>query len=445
MANIVFVFYDFWGCKRGEEYVYPAFYHGLIEELKNNGNKVYCYIRPIVKVKFDFSSKIEDKLLNELKSINPDLFIIVNNQFWDISEHFDCPIICYSTDNIENYGNFDLLARKKDRFKFVVQQTSEKEDLINSIGVNKNNIEVIFPITPIKNTNTVKDKNITFVGSQWIWEGLVPLVEYMKNNPTTQDSKVAHVIHSALLNNVQGKSYEQIIEDLSKQYPKHLLQKILCVKNPNLYIGRMSGIRRARYLTNISDLGLEIYGNFWATPCMAYFPELALSYIGQPVVTKNEIEELYNRSKICFQLNHLHAKSGFSWKIVDIMASGSCLVTNKTQDLTALFGNNIPTYESEAEARELCIKILNNPAMAEDIVAYSNEQIERNFRPKYALEKLQNLTNVNLINNQSKNIVKIKMLDIPFDASKVSIKYTGIKKIKYKIWHHLNKQFGSAK
>ena len=450
MADIVFIFHDFWGCKRGNEYVYPPFYDAWINELKNNGNNVYCYIRPIVQKRFDFSTKIDSELLKELQQINPDLFIIVNNQFWDITDHFDCPILLYGVDSPIFFNKSNLTSKNTDRFKFVVQQACEIELVKEMYKVKNDAVDLIFPVTSIKNTNAQKDKYITFVGSQWIWEGLASLVDYMKRKPTVEDSIFAKRIHYEMINNISGLKYKEILDKLYKENPNYPKAKLI-IENDDLYIGRMSGIRRARYLANLADLGLEIYGNFWATPCMAYFPELALSHIAKNIVSKNEIEDLYNRSLISFQLNHIQAKSGFSWKIPDVMASGSVLATCATEDFNKLFGKNIPTFESEAEARELCEKLLNNPNMREDIVLYSNQKVDELFRPSNALKQLENLSGVKLVNSsESAGNVKVKMFDLQTTDTEQNIKNNvivshkqlrGFKKIRYKIWHHLNKEF----
>lgn len=442
MAKIVFIFHDFWGCQREEKFVYPPFYDGLIQEFLKNGNNVYCYIRPIVNIKFDFSGTIPSDLLKELQQIDPDLFIIVNNQFWDVSAYFQCPIVCYSVDSPLFYGNLDVLKQKKDRFKFVVQQSAEINLLNEIIGPKSNNVELIFPVSPINPLNVPKKVNISFLGSQWIWEGLPALYEYMKKKPTREDAILARRIHEKILD---GIDYTNIIKDLQKQYKK-LPKPKLVIKNNYLYVARMSGLKRAQYLSMLSDLGLEIYGNFWTTSCMAYFPDLVLSYIARPIVTKHEVEELYNQSKICFQLNHIQAQSGFSWKIADIMSSSGCLVTNFTKDFHLLFGANIPTFTSACEARELCMKILNNQSMREDIVGYSNEKAEEFFKPLRALKQLESLTDVKLVNNSNfLGCLNCKMFSISMDTKKEKEdqkkKFHGLTKFKYKIWRHLNKEF----
>lgn len=438
MAKIVFIIYDFWGCQREGNFVYPPFYDGLIQEFLKNGNDVYCYIRPIVNRKYDFSGPIPSILLKELRQIDPDLFIIINNQFWDVSDYFQCPIVCYSVDSPLFYGNLDLLKQKKDRFKFVVQQSAEINLLNEIIGPNPNNIELIFPVSPINPLNEPKKVNISFLGSQWIWEGLPSLYEYMKKNPTREDSFFARRIHKKILD---GEDYTSAIKDIQNQY-KELSKPKLVIKNNYLYVARMSGLRRAQYLSVLSDLGLEIYGNFWATSCMAYFPDLVLSYVAQPIITTREVEELYNQSKICFQLNHIQAQSGFSWKIADIMSSSGCLVTNFTTDFHRLFGANIPTFTSTFEARELCKKILKSKSMREDIVSYSNEKAKELFRPLRAVRQLENLTNIKLINNLNRvGTLNCKKFSFPLKPKK---EFHGLTKIKYKIWKHLNKEFSSS-
>ena len=55
--------------------------------------------------------------------------------------------------------------------------------------------------------------------------------------------------------------------------------------------------------------------------CLKAFPELLLSY--SPEVINNTIstQYFYNSSKIGFNTTHIQAKTGFGWRVADILAS----------------------------------------------------------------------------------------------------------------------------
>jgi len=85
--------------------------------------------------------------------------------------------------------------------------------------------------------------------------------------------------------------------------------------------------------------------------------ELVFAFDYTPVTSIKLTEKLLNSSKIGINLYHAQAVTGFSWRVADIMASNSCLISPNKQDLQKLNPYmKIPTFETPEEAREICKK-----------------------------------------------------------------------------------------
>lgn len=117
---------------------------------------------------------------------------------------------------------------------------------------------------------------------------------------------------------------------------------------------------RIKTLDNLVDLGLKIYGypeNFFEVS--PFSMELAFSFDFTTVTSTKFTEHLLNSSKIGVNLYHPQAVTGFSWRVADIMASNSCLISPSKSDLARLNPYiKMPTFENPEEARILCKKLL---------------------------------------------------------------------------------------
>ena len=453
MARVVMAVYAWGGRKTEYGYQFPPFYEGFINELQQNGNEVLVYANADT-FGYQFEEDIPNNILSELKEFNPDLFIFFSNKFWDVSEHFDCPIIVYGDDSPVIYSNKKALAKKRNRYLYIVSQQTDIQEVVDYFKVDKTQIAYMPFVTSIMNRKTKKNKNIVFCGSVWLWDGCQEVVSYMKTSPNTKDAIFNQKYSQMLIKYPlidQDTLYQKTIKELGYKSDKKL-----DIKNREIYVGRWSGVNRMKYLQSIADLGLEIYGNHWAQNSMAYFPDLALCWNSQSIAGISEWENLLNHSHIGFNVSHLQAKDGFSWRVVDTMGSGACLVTNYSPALDRLFKKNkIPSYTSQYEARELCQKILKNPNMEKDIVAYCNEKINQGFRHKHLLKNIEDFIGVPLTNiSQSIKENKTIMLQVRNQAlqskpkSEISTKeqknWIFKDKIQYKIWKHLNKYFNKT-
>ena len=108
-------------------------------------------------------------------------------------------------------------------------------------------------------------------------------------------------------------------------------------------------------------------------------------------------QDVYNSSKLCININHIQATSGFSWRVCDVMASNGCLVSEDNPGIHRLFPDiPIPVFSNKYEAREQCIRLLKNENLRREIVLQCQAAIEQGYRFKHILPQLENFLNIPL-------------------------------------------------
>lgn len=397
MAKVFVAMYNF-GKDTGDFYKMPPFLEAFVYGLKNAGNQVLCFQHKTYGR--DFNEKIPAEYENKLKQFVPDLCILFCNNFWDISNIVNCPIVIYDIDSILEFKGADNLSKNVDRYLFVVNQTLAEVNLKERFGALDKQICYIPFFSEVRADSSITPvTNISFLGSNWLWKGCGFIFPFVNSNPSTKDKEIARNI----LNNFVEFPFmtsNEIINN-NKWHPQIPLN---ILENKRAAI-EISGIRRLRYLTSIADLGCEIRGTYWTVDCMKYFPELALNYNSKLTLSLEENQNFYNSSKISLNTKHIQAQNGFSFRICDIMASNACLISEYCSDLKELFPRiPLPMFTSEIELRECCKKILQDEKLRLEIVESSHEAIESSHRFKHVLKQLQEFTGIDLQSNFEGNV-----------------------------------------
>ncbi len=144
-------------------------------------------------------------------------------------------------------------------------------------------------------------------------------------------------------------------------------------------------------------MGLELYGTENWDSTYYNDSKLNMAYIRKKVYSVEDNQDIYNRSKIGINVSHLQAASGFPWRVMDIMASNACLVTDYHAGFKRLFGDiPIPVYESASEAYELCRQLVKDQSRRREIVLQCQETVANKYRFKHLLPKLEEYSGVTL-------------------------------------------------
>lgn len=401
MANIVVAIYNPLIRQNG---MYPYF-ETFLDGLKDAGNNVLCFEKIAAETILD--EEIPEEYLDKIKKFKPDLFIFFNNQFWDISKYFEQPIIIYDVDSPNVYCNIDKLKKNK-RYKYLTIQRAGIDIIQNALEDNEIEVEYIPPFTGVQAENLEQTINIGFCGSHWLWNDFIQIEEFLSKNPSDHDRKIAKEIYKAF------QEYPFCTSDVLYENLNVDVDKKLDIKNLYQFTTRVSGVKRLRCLLELEDLGLEIRGYLWnspnSTPLKA-FPELLLSYSNKVINNNLTTQNFYNSAKIGFNTNSIQAKSGFSWRVFDILASNACLVTEYTSDLSS-FDFEILSYKTPAEARSICEKLLNNEELRKEYVQKAHEIIDKKHRFISILPLLEDFVGVILHSDNSGSIEMVRTIKI---------------------------------
>lgn len=401
--------------------IYPYF-ETFLNGLKNAGNNVLCF----EKIRHDLQLKEElpQKYKKQIQAFKPDLFVFYNNYFWDVTKHFDAPVVVFDVDFCGALCNLEDL-KKSNQYKYFCITTDEQKILKETIGCKKEDILYVPPFTSVQTENIEQTTNIAFCGSHCLWTNdLYEMNNFLYQNPSKEEREIAANVFKMYLKSPE-KGLDKIYEE---NYPH--CKKRLKTNNDYTFSFRLSGIQRLRYLLAVEDLGLEIRGSLWDNDnyhILKAFPEIFFRYSNEIVKNVQTTQDFFNSAKIGFNTKQINAKSGFSWRVADILASNACLVSEKASDLKTL-GFNVPEFESPAEARELCQKILANDNLRKDIVAHSQEIINKNHRFEKILPQIENFLDMKLHATQQGSLKfirtdsKQKIMLPQLDRKKLTIK-----------------------
>lgn len=385
MANIVVAIYNPLIRQNG---MFPYF-ETFLAGLKDAGNNVLCFEK--IAAELEIKEPIPEHYLEKIRNFSPDLFILFNNQFWDVSEHFDVPIVIYDVDSPNVFCNLEKLKKNK-RYKYLTIQKSSVNLIREILEEDSLDVEYMPPFTGVRAEECDQRYNIGFCGSHWLWNDFHQIEDFLATNPTEEERLAAKAVYKAFS--------EDPFHSFSELYQRLNLNVKNKVQEGTLYYfsTRLSGLKRLRCLLQLADLGLEIRGYLWnqplSTPLKA-FPELLLSWSDEVVNNTLSTQRFYNSVKIGFNINHIQAKSGFSWRVCDILASNACLVSEATPDLLNL-GFDVATYKTASEARDLCKHLLLNESLRSDYVAAAHDCIDKKFRFEVVLPLLEEFAGLSM-------------------------------------------------
>lgn len=371
----------------------PAFYESIIQKFLSDGNEVFVFSSNSWGINYQ---KIPELLKSFLVEISPDLCVFFNNTFYDVSSIVSCPIIVYDVDWPQYYSNKDNLKQNIDRYKFIVSQEEAIEILKEEFHAKESNILKIPFFSEMRPEKTELVNNICFIGSKFL-TGNSNIFNSVSANLNDKDRFSVGTEIIKLIREDPFMSKELLVSKLN--YKFHGIDEFLDIDR---IVSAITDYDRVKTLSNVSDLGLSIYGTeSWMNDSYNE-PNLILSYQSKVIYSLKNNQDVYNSHKIGININHLQARSGFSWRVCDVLASNSCLVTEYKPNIEKYFGNiGIPTFTNPYEAREICIDLLKNENKRLDIVAKSNEIIDKNFRLKNFWYIIEDFVGIKLSGDKS--------------------------------------------
>lgn len=394
-----------------------AYFQNMIDSLAENGNDVFVLktngLVSFAKRNADCFFGNREKLLFEIRNFSPDLIITPNHEIpLVILENTDCRILVYTADNPIYFHQNNYMKKNIDRYVFMHGgwENFFTKYLKDHYGVREENNFFIGHVTKVHAKKVPLKSNIIFIG--FVGWPQIAQDEFSK----VQDQK----------------QYQKLICRYEKEDVSSLPYTQL--KTSNI---------RIKTLDAIQDLGLTVYGipsNFLNT--IGYSWELFKCFNCEPVFTTQKTEELLNSALIAPHLYNYQAPIGLSWRVADVMASNACLISPPKPDLKRLSPYiDIPTYDSPAECRELCQKLLKDESRRREIVEGSQKAVEEFCRYDHTLKTISKFTGFSLINPGVQGSV-VFYRDVQKTIGKAeNRKHPGVMdRLYYKLWKHFNKK-----
>lgn len=392
MANVLISYFSDYG---------EAMYDAISDTLLKNGNNIFRLNinNPSISItKWGGKSLIKTKeLLGKIKNFHPNIVMNFNNCLpQDCYEILDdeCKILAIDADAPEvAFWNKDMIQKYFDKFLFLGLQSYSKTMYERYLNIKLTNKNYLYfpPATVVRNKKLKQDKNISFIGSNFY-----PLAIPEGSDFYTEDG--------IKLYDAFKKNYFLTLDEAQKICKKSSNLQWMYEKVRAYYVGQ----DRLRYMQQLTDLGLVFYGLRWWNRIAYYDFELAKCFDPTPKTSIEENQWVYNTSKISINISHPLAQSSFSWRVMDIMASNACLLTEDKPDWRDLFEKYLSKevldaiiYKDRFDMREKAKKLLVDEELRQKCVRELNNAIEKNGRWEIRFKSLSDFLNIKLLNNNN--------------------------------------------
>lgn len=324
----------------------------------------------------------ENDLKTAVETFAPDIVIAFNNQvFPSLFRTVSCPVVIWTADTLPYFPHRDLIEKHLPRYR-VVSTNRDTGDFLKA-GFNAGQILHLKLATSLKSENRPQDKEISFIGTKF---GLDPNL-FKRNTPE-----------------VLAKAYRRFLQSHTYDYKAFFDDKTLSDEDVWNYFDLRNIV-----LTALTEFDLHLYGIGWEA-LKEHLPQLYGCFEKQRVFSLQHNQDIYNSSKICLSVSHPQARgTGYPWRIMDIMASNGCLVTQYSSQLKEETAGwvELPMYHTPAEARDLCAALLRDESRRREIVRASRKYVEANARWPARIKQIGDFLNIPLTGTSRKGCVEI--------------------------------------
>ena len=379
MARILISYYSDYG---------ETMYDSLFGVLRDNGNDVFRLNINNPGVAIDewggCCSMISKEQLDMIVNFNPEIIFNFNhslpiNLLIVLSpDVINCVI---DADNPNTFWNKDYLKSHYSDYYFLGLQSYSKEMYDSFLNSNSYRYLYFPPGTAVVNREIKQDKNISFIGSNFYPLAIPPGEDFY--------SEMGLKLYDALKENYYLSEEDAKNICSASSNPSWLLEKVRAY-----YVGQ----DRLKHMQVLTDLGFTFYGVRWWNHIAYYDFELAKCFDSTPIITLEDNQYVYNSSKLSVNISHPQAKTSFSWRVMDIMASNSCLLMEDKPDWRDLFEKYLSSetldliiYNGPYDLRSKVIYLLSDEDVRKQCVKELNSAIDNNGRWNtrfIALEKM---------------------------------------------------------
>jgi spore maturation protein CgeB len=347
------------------------YYNSFILAFKQRGHNVLNFITndilcdPWNGHNVSISKNIERAVELSLKKFKPDLIISFNNSKINIIEKFDCPIVIAEADTVKYFSDKDSIKTNVNRYHFFYFTKNGSKEMIDFFKASKKKIFYIENATSIQSKKIEKIHDVSFIGSLY---------------------------------------------DPDKFFNLN--------KSDGNFTDYTTAVERKKILLELKSYKLKIYTN--------YAPDSYSDLVNCGKVSKKIIFDTKSTQQILNQsfmsLNHSHhqsRKAGYSWRVLDILASNSLLITEESDALKEKFGKNMQKqfYRSFHDIKKKFNYFLNNKHAMQDLIAEQNMIIDKHYRWADRIKKIEDIFQLKNKKEQKNSIIIFKAKNILLQKS----------------------------
>lgn len=386
MAKICIAFYNALYDSENENKM-PCWYEAFCDGLRKYGNDLLLFqISEFQKDYGEIDAESKEKILK----FDPDLCIAFNNVFYDL-EFVGCPVVVYEADGPLYWSNKDRLKEKGNCYLYALMGGERQiEYLEGQYGIKRDRMHLVIPFTSVQaDKQVMQDISISFIGTRF------GVNKKNEMGSLADAAEWERKEYWKCLEYVEKHPYATREEVIRENYvTSERIRKMLDLSG---MLMMMSAEKRVQVLSGVVDLGLRLYGTRTWMERYHFDTRLNAAYVDKEVYSLKHNQDIYNRSIIGVNISHFQAKEDFPWRVLDIMASNACLISDGWSGVSQYFqGIDIPIYHDEHEARKLCKEMIANTRLREEIVSQCHEVVEERFRFCNLLSQLEEITNVSL-------------------------------------------------
>lgn len=363
--------------------ILPCWYDGFINGLRKRCNDVFLWQTNRFGAAETSFDEIEKE---EIIKFDPDICLSFNNILPSVKDFLFCQTVIVIVDSIRYLSNLNILENRRNLFVGSFQDIDI--DILINAGMNRSQVFKMRPYTAIMpDKKIIPDTNISFIGTKFgvSYQSTVGFISQIGQEAVKQyEDCLKYLNDHPLANEAQMVKACNVSNRMVAQ----------CL-NAQGMLSLLSSEKRVRVLSAVVDLGLDLYGTrSWLTE-YHYNSRLNCAFVDKKVWSVSDNQNVYNHSKIGLNVSHMQAVDGFPWRVLDIMSSNACLVSDYHSGYDKEFtGCYFPVYNDEFEAREICKWLLKDEKARKQIVEGCNQYIAKNYRLDILLQQLTDITGV---------------------------------------------------
>lgn len=321
----------------------------------------------------------------------------------DILASLKCPVSIVLLDEFKHLFKFDNPDDIYFAFRKNVVVFASSYEFVKNIRDNIDNSDNVhyLPTATSKSCalSCEATNEIVLVASYLDCNGLSLLIDSERHNKNNLE-----LIADAIKNISENSTNDQIVH--SKPFLKILTKHKWSQSFFNMQVeNSISNRERIELVSKLADRGLKLYGNSAWLYQISMIPNLLNFYVpGDVIESHDDLINIYNTSKISVNISQHQAGNALPFRVIDIMASRSLLITkyNPNSELYKIFGDDcpVPTYKNTAELLDLCDYYSRNDSERIALVDRCNALVSEGFDFQTRVMQYANYSSYDLIKSK---------------------------------------------